>query len=87
MLTDAGRRSRQPVLFYLFAEPRERAGRPISPEVLERHREEVQRFSDAVEGDAVPFAAASYREWLASWSAADDEVSAHAQRILAAFQP
>jgi hypothetical protein len=84
LVTDGKRRGRAPVLFYLFAEPAKRAGVAISRDDVARHREEIQRFSCAVGGDAVSFKAASYREWIGGWAG---DAAIHGQAVLARFQP
>lgn len=87
LVTDAGRRARKPVLFYLFAEPEQLADKPIPPTTFRKHREEVRQFAEAVSGAEVAFAASSYREWLDTWLSADEAVADHAKRIVAAFGP
>jgi hypothetical protein len=84
LVTESGRTGRSPVLLYLFAEPSTRGGRTIRPEMLTRHRAEINTFGEAVEGAAVRFAACSYREWLAEWHG---EARHHAEALLARFQP
>lgn len=82
LVTQAGREGRTAVLFYLFAEPAEREGKPIGATTLAAHREEVEDFARLVAGDAVMFAASSYRDWLSAWSG---DTAAHADRLIARF--
>lgn len=82
LVTDARRHQLQPHLFYIFAEPLERADRHIAAEDRARHRAEVKDFRERVAGDEVGFTFASYREWLAgaSGSAVD-----HAAELMRTF--
>jgi hypothetical protein len=86
LVTDAGRLKRRPLLFYLFAEPPERAGRVIAAEHRLRHRAEISMFASAVSGDEVEFCSASYREWLGSWPSTGD-VRRHADALVERFNP
>jgi hypothetical protein len=64
---------RQPVLLYLYAEPRSWPdGRPVSRIDIKAHRAEIESFAKAVGGDEVVFRACSYRELLAAWAASSD---------------
>lgn len=87
LVTEGRRRSRTPVLFYLFAEPAERGGRPIATEELAGHREEIGRFAQAVAGNEVAFHYESYREWISSWRGLDSKVAAHGVEVMHAFSP
>ncbi|TXG84446.1 MAG: hypothetical protein E6R12_04515 [Sphingomonadales bacterium] len=87
LVTEGRRRNRRPVLFYLYAEPEARNGRPIPQDDIHRHRDEVARFAAAVAGDEVAFHSASYRDWIGGWHRSDDEVVAHGQAVLRAFAP
>jgi len=87
LVTEGGRRGRAPVLLYLFAEPAKRGDRPIAPEKLQLHRDEIARFGAAVAGDDVRFLGCSYREWLIEWDQLDVDVAGHAGAVLAAFEP
>lgn len=87
LVTEGRRRGRKPVLFYLYAEPETRNGRPIPQEDILRHRDEISRFGAAVAGDEVLFHAASYRDWIEAWLGSGDEVEAHGQAILREFAP
>ena len=55
LVTDARRLNKKPILFYIYAEPGHRAGRIITAEEKQRHREEVDAFAAAVGGDEVQF--------------------------------
>lgn len=85
--TEARRKRKKPYLLYLFAEPRERSGKPISAEIKQEHRTEIARFADATKGAEVKFGAMSYREWLDSWPRADLKLVAHRQAVLDHFRP
>lgn len=87
LVTDARRRSLKPALLYLYAEPQQLGGSALSPTVFAAHRREIELFAGYVGGAAVEFAASSYREWLATWNGAQPEVIAHADAVLASFQP
>lgn len=87
LVTDSARKQKRAMLVYLFAEPSELAGRPLSAETLSAHRREVAEFASAVEDSAVAFRASSYREWLATWAEASPETAQHAAAISSRFQP
>jgi hypothetical protein len=87
LVTEGRRRTRMPVLFYLFAEPAARNGRAIVPDDLARHRDEISRFGEAVAGAEVAFHSASYREWLGTWRGLDSNIAAHGQAIIEMFAP
>jgi hypothetical protein len=87
LVTEGRRRERAAGLFYLFAEPAARNGHAIATDELARHRDEITRFAEAVAGDEVSFASASYREWLGTWGKLDADVSAHGRRILDELAP
>ena len=84
LVTEARRVGKQPVLLYLFAEPAERAGKPIPAESIRAHRTEIARFADLVAGADVRFAACSYREWLEVW---DGPSASHRLALIARFAP
>lgn len=84
LLTQARVQSRSPVLFYLYAEPAEVGGKPISAATLDRHRAEVEDFRRRVAGADVAFASGDYREWLAQFHG---ETKAHARALLERFAP
>jgi hypothetical protein len=86
LVTEARRRNRSAALFYIFAEPMSREGKPIPTSEFARHRQEVSDFSAAVNGDEVLFYSGSYREWISTWPH-DDEVRAHGRAILKTFSP
>lgn len=87
LVTEGRRRSKHPVLLYLYAEPAERAGRPVPARDVELHRDEVAEFARQVHGGAVRFATSSYRDWLDSWQGVDAEAVAHRERLLDTFAP
>ena len=64
LVTEARRLSRQPVLFYLYAEPHSRGGVRISTDDHRRHRDEIATFLKLVVGDEVVSLASSYGRWL-----------------------
>ncbi|WP_417318495.1 PGN_0703 family putative restriction endonuclease [Erythrobacter aureus] len=86
LVTEARRRGRSPVLFYIFAEPTSRAGKAIPHEDILRHREEITEFARAVDGDEVAFQFSSYRDWISTWPDACD-LQAHGRAIIERFSP
>jgi hypothetical protein len=85
LVTEARRLSRRPVLFYLYAEPKERGQRRIAAEDHRRHRDEIAAFIQVVDGDEVTFLSASYRRWIdAALPVADAE--AHLARLQQRFE-
>ncbi|WP_148663242.1 PGN_0703 family putative restriction endonuclease [Sphingobium indicum] len=82
--TEAKRVSRSPILLYLYAEPER-----VPASACSEHRAEIDRFSAAVRGARVRFAATSWAEWLARFVGpeATPAVSAHAQALRLKFQP
>jgi hypothetical protein len=87
LVTEGRRRSRAPILFYLFAEPAARNGNAIAPDDLRLHRDEMHRFAASVAGDEVKLHSSSYREWLDTWRQLDSAVAAHGQAIMETFKP
>jgi hypothetical protein len=83
LVTDAKRKSKHAHLHYLYAEPRELAGKPIPDTKFEAHRREVGLFASEVEGAEVSFSACSYREWLGTWRG--QAVEDHATNLIATF--
>lgn len=82
IVSEAKRIGKAPILLYLFAEPT--SGRIVSPEEIARHRIEVGRFAELVEGADVRFASCSWREWLSTFQSG---AKAHADRIMERFNP
>lgn len=78
---------KQPVLFYLYAEPAFWPDkRTVSLIDIETHRAEIDRFSDLVAGDEVVFHACSYQALLAGWiSSGPPAVRDHATAVMAHF--
>jgi hypothetical protein len=72
---------------YLFAEPSECDGRRINDAEKRKHRDEIARFAQKVNGAEVVFGAISYREWLNSWPRGDPELARHHAAIIERFQP
>lgn len=87
MVTEGRRKSKRPCLVYLFAEPTELRGRPISDEKRRAHRAEIASFAAMVNGAEVVFGATSYREWMCNWPASDEELIRHRVEIISHFQP
>lgn len=87
LVTTARRRNLTPALFYIFAEPAERDGKPIATAALERHRAEVRHFADEIAGNEVAFGFSSYRDWLRSWDGDIPSLSAHRAAVLERFAP
>jgi hypothetical protein len=86
LVTEARRRNRKAVLYYMFAEPAARDGKAIPESDFARHRQEVVDFASAVDGDEVRFHAGSYRQWISTWPQ-DDEIQANGRAILETFAP
>lgn len=79
--TQACKRQLEPVLIYLYAEPQAfPKGTPIQTSAIERHRHEVQRYSDAVAGAEVKFLSMMYGDLLGFWKS-HPELRQHAERI------
>jgi len=87
LVTEARRKAKKPYLVYLFAEPKERAGKVIDEKRKQSHRDEIACFADATKGAEVQFGAISYREWLESWSDSDSRIACHRRAVLERFQP
>jgi hypothetical protein len=87
--TQAQRDKRRPMLVYLYAEPKvDWRRKPVSMEVIKRHRDDVTRFAAAVAGAEVEFRSLSYDELLSAWSdSGDADLAAHARRIADRFDP
>ena len=64
LVTEGRRLGLSPILFYLFAEPADWAGRKIPEEDKKRHGVEIADFAARVAGDEVLFAFSSYRDWF-----------------------
>lgn len=75
---------RRKVLLYLYWEPTN--WRDFA--AFKRHRDEVDRFAAAVEGDEVAFRAQSFPEMWAGWAKAAEPawLRAHARRLLARYE-
>lgn len=86
LVTEARRRGRRPVLFYIYAEPTSRAGKAIPSEHILRHRKEITEFAEAVRGDDVAFHFSSYRDWISTWPKGGD-LQAHGRTIIETFSP
>lgn len=85
--TQGEKRGRRPHLLYLYAEPKAFAdGRPIGRELITAHRDEVERFAEAVRDAEVTFSSARYHDVLTVWS--NDEsamVRDHGRAMLVHF--
>lgn len=84
LVTEGRRVGKRPVLLYLFAEPTERSGKPISTDAIKRHREEIADFARRISGAEVAFASSSYREWFAAWPR---DLGGHRENLMAEFGP
>lgn len=84
LVTEGRRINKQPVLCYLFAEPKFCNGKPVSEEDIRGHRQEVVLFAKLVSGAEVSFAFSNYRDWLTTWVA---EPAEHAARLIAKYNP
>ena len=82
------REGKQPVLYYLYAEPDQWPGcRPVEEGAIRTHREEIDAFAAQVSGDEVAFHAASYAELLESWRQSSlPHVREHASAVLENFR-
>lgn len=87
LVTEARRLNLKPALLYLFAEPAELKGKPISKLCIERHRLEIHDFSSKVAGAELAFHSLSYRDWISSWPHTDRDIFEHGQALLKKFQP
>ena len=87
LVTEGGRKGKQPRLVYIFAEPVKVGQRLISPEDTQKHRAEIERFSASIRGDDVRFTAFSYQEWLATWPTSNSDLLEHRQQIIERFDP
>lgn len=83
LVTEARRLGKRPVLYYIYDEPRERSGKPISQSSISLHREEIATFAKVVAGDEVRFASSSYRAWLSQWRT--PKTMRHAQALNVRF--
>ena len=79
---------RQPVLFYVYAEPdRWLDGRPNPLPDIARHRQEIAIFAGLVAGDEVAFYATTYRDMLRSWDCSPlIDVRQHVDAVRQRFQ-
>lgn len=84
LVTEAGRKSKKPILFYLFAEPKIMRDKLIASSVFDAHRQEANLFQELVCGDEVKFAFSSYAEWLANF---DKKAKQHANNLIEKFAP
>jgi hypothetical protein len=87
LVTDGARKSKAPVLVYLYAEPAALGARPITAAAFKQHRDEIARFGTAVAGADVGFYATSYREWLDTWPKPPNPVGIHREAVLDRFKP
>lgn len=78
LVTEGKRIGLRPVLYYIFDEPVERAGKAIDYLEHNAHRKEIAAFADKVRDQFVRFAACSYTQWLEKWP---DELSGHADAV------
>jgi len=85
LVTDGRRLSRRPVLFYLYAEPKERGTHTIAAEDHRRHRDEIAAFARQVDGDEVRFLSASYRDWIDA-APPNADAAAHLVRLRQRFE-
>lgn len=82
LTTEANRRrSKEPLLVYLYAEPSCELA-----EAIARHRVEIDAFAQAVDGAAVRFSSLRWGDWLATWRVKDNvALAAHRQRLIERF--
>lgn len=87
---DGEHKDRTPILFYLYAEPERwpKSGTPVDKSKKAKHKEEIKKFADAVDGDEVQFISYTYRELLADWKRDEKrEIRAHAEALTERFSP
>jgi hypothetical protein len=79
--------SKQPILYYLFAEPAHWPdGRTVPPEDRRQHHAEIKEFADMVAGDEVSFRTCTYSELLIGWEEPSDEkLRAHSLAVTERF--
>ncbi|MEE4540180.1 MAG: hypothetical protein V2J51_17015 [Erythrobacter sp.] len=82
LATESTRSSLSPVLVYLYAEPLDACRN--AKEAFLAHRREIEDFHAIVAGNAVRFAACSWRGWLACFTG---QATAHARVVSEAFAP
>jgi hypothetical protein len=87
--TQAGKKSKRAVLFYLYAEPKAWPGpngKNISPVVRAAHKQEIETFGEVVANAEVTFVAGSYDELLGTLERSDmDAVRTHGRAVRARF--
>ena len=86
LVTQGKRKTKSPILVYLFAEPKFLKGRRLEEIEFTDHRAEITRFINAVQGAAVSFYWLSYRDWLQTWPSAGP-VAEHAAMLTKRFEP
>jgi hypothetical protein len=84
LVTQGRKLNKVPILHYLYAEPAQRAGKPIAAAVLERHRAEIADFADRVRGAEVRFGSCTYRDWLKRFTG---DAASHAAEVVNHFSP
>jgi hypothetical protein len=84
LVTQSRKLEKAPILYYLYAEPAERAGKSIPAAALERHRAEIADFASRVRGAEVRFATCSYRDWLKQFTGV---AASHAAEVERHFAP
>lgn len=83
--TQAVKRARGAVLVYLHATPATWAsGKPVDPQAIRRHAEEIRDFAARVKGQDVTFAPLRWADLLAQWSGVP-ALADHAAAITARF--
>lgn len=87
--TEAHRRSKFPVLIYLYAEPAAWAnGRVIERALLAEHAKEVSQFASDVKGSEVIFRSCTYKKLLQSFlQSPSAKVREHGKAIRQRFAP
>lgn len=79
-----------PILYYIYAEPERwpANGKPVDERAKTRHREEIERFAEAVAGDEVVFLSCPYKHLLKAWLDSEDRsVRAHGNAVATRFSP
>jgi hypothetical protein len=86
LVTEGNRKTKSPVLVYLFAEPKSLNGKRLPAQAFSDHRAEIARFAKSVSGATVAFHALSYRDWLKTWPS-DGPVAKHGAELAKRFEP
>lgn len=85
--THCGKSGKQPVLYYLYADPLTWPdGRPVPDRSRAQHAAHLAVFAREVAGAHVQFVSATYWQVLSTWSAASPTVTEHARAVCRHFR-